>query len=142
MCLKSCCSHLYLAKVRMALAFVDIVINLAFFIAKTYVLVHCQASCTLTKPVLFETLVIRLFTGAEHAVIYFFCGNLFCASALPSLKPGLIAFILLVWDHSCWDTHRNTHNHKQNVFMLHTFLLTVHSAPDQNESAWIKMRPV
>lgn len=74
-----------------------------------------------------------------------FCGNLFCASALPWLKPRLIAFISLVWDQYCRDTHRNTHTQSQTE-CVHTTHVIAHGTQcarsklictDQNETSGI-----
>lgn len=76
------------------------------------VLVLCQDNCSFTKPVLCETLLINLFAGAESANLLFLPSlfvEIYCASALPWLKPRLIAFISLVWYRNCIETHTDAH---------------------------------
>lgn len=111
------------------------------------VLALCQRNCTLTKPVLFETLVINVFTGAERAVIFFLLfwlkSILFISATMTKTKINCF-HISGVGS----QPHRNT---RTSVLVLHTFfslslffffLHTVRRVPDQNESAWIKMRLV
>lgn len=72
-------------------------------------LVLYWGNCSMTKLVLFETLLIHLFAWAASFFFPLFCWNLFCASALPWLKPRLIAFISVVWYHNCIETQTNVH---------------------------------
>ena len=111
------------------------------------VLVLCQGNCTLTKPVLLETLVINLFAGAERVVIFFLLlfllKSILCISATVTKTKINCFHISGVGSQPLGhrNTHSHTHTHKRCVFIHHTFSLMVHSVPDQNGSAWIKMGP-
>lgn len=74
--------------------------------------VLCRDNCSLTKPVLCEALLTNLFAGAESANIFFLPSlsvEIYCASALPWLKPRLITFISLAWYRNCIETHTDMH---------------------------------
>lgn len=55
-----------------------------------------------------------------------FCWNLFCASALPWLKPRLIAFISVVWYHNRVETHTHTHLSYYTRYTVYQIKMNLH----------------
>lgn len=108
------------------------------------VLVLCQGNCTLTKPVLFETLVINLSTGAQHVVIFssfsFVLKSILWISATMTKTKINCFHISGVGSQPLG--HTDTQPQERSVFTLRTSLLMVHSVPDQTTSARIKVRAV
>lgn len=116
-------------------------------LASFKVLVLFQGNCTLTKPVLFETLVIHLFAGAERVVIFFLLlfllKSILCISGTMTKTKINCFHISGVGSQPLG--HRNTHANTQ-AECLHTTHIFAHGTQctrskwicvDQNETGLI-----